>query len=76
MRFASATDGTTGITLMPTFFHASIYFPGLPAPVVTIGTFSSMTSCARSSALGLISMMFTPNGFLVFSLQVRIWSRR
>ena len=62
--------------VMPAFFHASMYLPGLPAPVVTIGTFSSMTSCARSSALGLMSMMFTPNGFCVFSLQIRICSRR
>ena len=42
--FARATDGTTGITFMPASFHAAIYLPGLPAPVVTTGTPSSITS--------------------------------
>ena len=47
----------TGITLIPAAFQASMYLPGLPAPVVTTGTPSSITSCASSSAFGLISII-------------------
>ena len=67
------TLGTTGKTLIPAAFHASIYLPGFPAPVVTIGTFSSITNCAISSAQGLINMIFTPNGLSVKLRQISIF---
>ena len=60
---------------MPAAFQASIYLPGLPAPVVTTGTPSSMTIRARSSVFGLISMMLTPKGLSVWALHLRISSR-
>ena len=47
---ASATDATTGMTLIPASFHIFIYFSGLPAPVVTTFTPSSATTFATSSA--------------------------
>ena len=49
-RRASATEATTGMTLMPASFHAFMYLAGLPAPVTTTGTHSSITTCATSSA--------------------------
>ena len=75
MRFASATDATTGMTLMPAFFQLSIYLPGLPAPVVSTSIFSSMASWARSSAFGDSSMMFIPSGLSVIARALRISSR-
>ncbi|MPN61743.1 hypothetical protein SDC9_209485 [bioreactor metagenome] len=42
-----------------------MYFPGLPAPVVTTLTPSSQTSFAISSALSLKSIIFTPKGLSV-----------
>ena len=59
------TLATTGMTLMPAFFHSSMYFEGLPAPVVTTATFSSAITCATSSAKGLMSMTLTPKGLSV-----------
>ena len=47
---ATAVEATTGITLMPVSIQAGMYLPGMPAPVVTTGTFSSMTTCATASA--------------------------
>ena len=74
---AKATDGITGITLIPASFQAAMYLPGFPAPVVTTGTPSSITSLASSSALGLISIMFTPKGLSpTAALVFLIWSRR
>ena len=64
-RFASATDATTGITLVPTSFNAGIYSAGLPAPVVTTASFSSTTTCITSFTKGDISIMFTPKGLSV-----------
>ena len=64
---ASATDATTGMTLMPASFHIGMYLAGDPAPVVRIFTPSSTTICAISSALGAWSMMFTPKGLSVSS---------
>ena len=73
--FAMPTDATTGITRIPAAFQASMYFPGLPAPVVTTETCSSTTICAISSANGLISMMFTPKGRDVSERAMRTCSR-
>ncbi len=64
-RRASATEATTGMTLMPASFQAFMYLVGLPAPVTTTGTCSSITTCATWSANGLISMTFTPKGLSV-----------
>ena len=64
---AKAQLATTGITFMSAFFHSSIYFAGLPAPVVTTGTFSSIKTLAISSAWGFINITLTPNGFSVSS---------
>ncbi len=75
-RLAMATEGTTGTTLMPVEIHSFIYAPGSPAPVVTMGTFSSSTTFATSAACGLISMMLTPNGLSVNSRILRISPRR
>ena len=66
--FASATDATTGITLIPASFHIFMYFPGFPAPVDTTDTFSSTTTCATSSICSLKSIIFTPTGLSVISL--------
>ena len=52
----------------------SMNFAGLPAPVVTTGTFSSMTIFATSGAFGLSSMTFTPNGRSVRAFTSRICS--
>ena len=52
-----------------------MYFPGLPAPVVTTGTPSSMMIRAISSQQGFISIKLTPKGLLVFSRQIRICVR-
>ena len=70
-----ATEATTGMTLMPAAFQAFMYLVGLPAPVTTTGTCSSMTTWATSSANGLMSMTFTPKGLSVFSRSSWIWSR-
>ena len=75
MRLASATDATTGITLMPALFQPSIYLPGLPAPVVSTSIFSSMASWARSSAFGESSMIFMPSGLSVIARALWISSR-
>ena len=64
------------MTLMPASIHVFMYFDGLPAPVVTTATFSSATTCATSSANGLISMMLTPNGLSVNSRAILICPRR
>ena len=72
--FAMATLATTGMTTTPACFHASMNFAGLPAPVVTTGTFSSMTIFATSGAFGLSSMTFTPNGRSVRAFTSRICS--
>ncbi len=72
IRLASAADATTGITLIPAFFHISMYFPGLPAPVVTTLTPCSAQMRATSSANGLISMTLTPNGLSVRDFASRI----
>ena len=52
-RLARATLATTGSTLMPAALSAGRKGPGVPAPVVTTGTFSSMTTwtiCRRRGA--------------------------
>ena len=76
--FAIATEATTGMTFTPFSFHAAMYFDGFPAPVVTTLTFSSAVSAAISSAYGLISMIFTPNGLSVreraFAISWRTYS--
>ena len=59
---AMATEATTGITRMPASFHRAMYLVGLPAPVVTTGTFFSMTISMSSSTCGCSSMMLTPKG--------------
>ena len=63
---------TTGITKIPAFLKLSMYLPGLPAPVVTNGTFSSHTILTNSSVCGCMSMRFTPNGLSVRDLHVAI----
>ena len=73
--FAIATEGTTGITFAPAPFHSSMYFDGLPAPVVTTATRSSAITAATSSAKGLSSMTLTPKGRSVSSRARRIWLR-
>ena len=73
--FARATLATTGTTLIPAAFHISMYLPGLPAPVVTTLMPSSTTTCATSSAYGLSSMIFTPNGLSVSFFASRICVR-
>lgn len=70
-----ATLATTGITLIPADFHISMYFSGLPAPVVTTLMPSSTTTLATSSAWGLSSITFTPKGLSVSSLALRISAR-
>ena len=75
IRFANPVDATTGTTLIPALFHASIYFPGEPAPVVTTATSSSITTWAKSGVCGFINMMFTPNGLSVSDFAFRISSR-
>ena len=62
---ASAVLATTGMMTIPASFHIFTKREGLPAPVVTTGTFSSATIFATSSTWGLMSMMFTPNGLSV-----------
>ena len=44
-----------------------MYLAGLPAPVTTTGTRSSITTCATSSANGLMSMTLTPKGLSVLA---------
>ena len=76
-RLARMVAATTGMTLMPWSFQAGTYLPGLPAPVVTTWTPSSMMTRAISSAQGFISIRFTPKGLSVSSLARRIsWRRR
>ena len=70
--FASAVDATTGRMVIPASFHILTKREGLPAPVVTTGTFSSATTFATSSTKGLISMRLTPKGLSVIALQERI----
>lgn len=72
IRLAIPAEATTGITLMPAAFHASMYLPGLPAPVVTTATFCSAQMRATSSAKGLMSMTFTPKGLSVRDFASRI----
>ena len=72
---ARAVDATTGRILTPASFHIFTKREGLPAPVVTTGTFSSATIAATSSTCGLISMMFTPKGLSVIVRHLRISSR-
>ena len=55
------------MTFIPAAFHASIYFPGFPAPVVITLTPSSITIFASSSAFSDKSIMFTPKGLSVIS---------
>ena len=62
--------------VMPAAFHIGTYLPGLPAPVVTTDTPSSTTICAKTSACGCMSMMFTPKGLSVNCLQRRMFWRR
>ena len=69
------TLATTGMTLQPAFFHCSMYLEGLPAPVVTTGTFSSAITWATSSAKGLISITLTPKGLSVAARTTWICSR-
>ncbi len=68
MRLASATLGTTGMTVIPAACRRSMYLPGFPAPVVTTFTPSSIAKSTISSANGDKSMMFTPNGLSVIDL--------
>ena len=74
IRFASATDAMTGITLTPAAFQSAMYFSGLPAPVVTTLMSSSRITFAILSASGFINMMFTPNGLSVSFFVSRICS--
>ena len=74
--FGQMAAATTGMTVIPAAFHAAMYFPGFPAPVVTSFTPSSTTILANSSACGCISMMFTPKGLSVSARQRRMFSRR
>lgn len=62
IRWARATLATTGITLMPASLRAGTYLPGLPAPVVTTGTFFSMDDLHELVHLRMLSMMLTPKG--------------
>lgn len=48
---------------------------GVPAPVVTTRTSSSIMTSTSSGQFGIISIIFTAKGFVVFSLQRRICSR-
>ena len=60
---------------MPAALKAGMYLPGLPAPVVTTLTPSSITTFACSSAAGFISMRLTPNGLSVSARQRRMCPR-
>ena len=74
-RLARMEAATTGKTFTPASFQAGMYLPGLPAPVVTTWTPSSMMIFAISSAQGFMSIRFTPKGLPVKLLQMRICSR-
>ena len=74
IRFAKATEGTTGITVMPASWKRSMYFPGFPAPVVTTLTPSSITKSTMSSAKGERSMILTPKGLSVMDLTRSIFA--
>ena len=75
IRFASATEATTGITFISASNHAFMYGSGVPAPVVTTGTFSSTKTFAISGAAGFKSITFTPNGLSVSPLVFLLSSR-
>ena len=72
IRLASATEGTTGIILIPASLNIVIYGPGLPAPAVTTFTPSSTMTLAKSSQCGFISIKLTPKGLSVSSLHFLI----
>ena len=72
MRLASATDGITGITVIPASWKRSIYLPGFPAPVVTTFTPSSITRSTISSTNGDKSIILTPNGLSVICFTLSI----
>ena len=65
IRFAKATEATTGMTIIPAALNLSIYFPGFPAPVQTTFTPDWQTTSTTSSTKGLNSMIFTPKGLSV-----------
>ena len=72
MRFAKATLGTTGITVIPASWKRVMYLLGFPAPVVTTLTPSSITRSTMSSTKGDKSMMLTPKGLSVSDLILSI----
>ena len=51
-----------------------MYLPGLPAPVVTTLTPSSITRSTMSSTNGDKSMIFTPKGLSVICLTLSIFA--
>src|SRR5690606_1689987 len=63
---------TTESTFTPASFNDGTYFPGLPAPVVTTGTFSSMTTRITSAAKGDSRYTLIPNGLEVSALTLCI----
>ncbi|ETI85748.1 MAG: hypothetical protein Q615_SPAC00113G0423 [Streptococcus anginosus DORA_7] len=65
----------TGITLIPASLRAGRINLGVPAPVVTIGTFSSMITFTSSSTFFSISTTLTANGLSVSLRNSRISSR-
>lgn len=71
-----ATEATTGIILILAAFHFSMYGPGLPAPVVTTLTPSSIITSDSWSQCGFISIKLTPKGLSVSCLHLRISSLR
>ena len=71
-RRACETDAMTGTTIVPSGFRRSSTFPGLPAPVVTIGSLCLAASSRASDAVGDISMMLSPKGRSVRPFALRI----
>ena len=69
---ASATDETTGNTLMPLLFQSSMYLPGFPAPVVTRDAPDSAITSAILSTSGFIIIRLMPKGLSVFALTASI----
>ena len=74
IRFAKATLGTTGMTVIPASWKRDIYLLGFPAPVVTTLTPSSITRSTMSSTNGDRSMMLTPKGLSVSALILSIFA--
>ena len=69
------TFGITGNTFIPASFSLGIYSLGVPAPVVTIFTPSSMTTSMISGTFLFKNIKLTANGLSVNSFTLWISSR-